>query len=136
VYPGHRDYDYLEWIGRLTSHIPDRGTHLVHYYGAYSNAHRGIARRREVFIGIPPEDELPGGRTFPIHPFRQVGLTAETRRTDRFSGLPTNPGKKEMPILDSSQMDFLLFQESGECLIHISYVVPQPVAQEGANGFA
>ena len=37
---------------------------------------------------------------------------------------------------DSSQMDFLLFQESGECLIHISYVVPQPVDQEGADGFA
>jgi hypothetical protein len=31
---GHRDYDYLEWIARLTSHIPDRGTQLVHYYGA------------------------------------------------------------------------------------------------------
>ena len=40
-----------------TSHIPDRGTQLVHYYGAYSNAHRGIARRREVFVGIPQEDE-------------------------------------------------------------------------------
>ena len=23
---GHRDYDYLEWIARLNSHIPDRGT--------------------------------------------------------------------------------------------------------------
>ena len=45
VSSGHRDYDYLEWIARLTSHIPDRGTQLVHYYGAYSNAHRGIARR-------------------------------------------------------------------------------------------
>jgi hypothetical protein len=41
----------------LTSHIPDRGTQLVHYYGAYSNAHRGIALRREVFIGVPPEDK-------------------------------------------------------------------------------
>ncbi len=56
---GHRDYDYLEWIARLTSHIPERGTQLVHYYGAYSNAHRGIARRREVFVGVPPEDEPP-----------------------------------------------------------------------------
>ena len=55
----HRDYDYLEWIARLTSHIPDRGTHLVHYYGAYSNAHRGIARRREIFVEVPPEDEPP-----------------------------------------------------------------------------
>ena len=24
VSSGHRDYDYLEWIARLTSHIPDR----------------------------------------------------------------------------------------------------------------
>jgi hypothetical protein len=54
---GHRDYDYLEWIARLTSHIPERGTQLVHYYGAYSNAHRGIAFRRETFIEVPLEDD-------------------------------------------------------------------------------
>jgi hypothetical protein len=53
----HRDYAYLEWIARLTSHIPDWGIQLVHYYGAYSNAHRWIARRREVFVRVPPEDE-------------------------------------------------------------------------------
>jgi len=41
----------------LTSYIPDRGTQLVHYYGAYSNAHRGIARRRDSFVDVPPEDE-------------------------------------------------------------------------------
>jgi hypothetical protein len=57
VSSGHRDYDYLEWIARLTSHIPDRGTQLVHYYGAYSNAHRGVTRRREIFLAIPPEDD-------------------------------------------------------------------------------
>ena len=56
---GHRDYDYLEWIARLTSHIPERGTQLVHYYGAYSNAHRGIAHRREAFFVVPPEDDPP-----------------------------------------------------------------------------
>jgi hypothetical protein len=33
VSSGHRDDDYLERIARLTSHIPDRGTQLVHYYG-------------------------------------------------------------------------------------------------------
>jgi len=54
---GHRDYYYLEWIARLPSHIPERGTQLVHYYGAYSNAHRGIAFQREAFIEVPPEDE-------------------------------------------------------------------------------
>ena len=26
VSSGHRDYDPLEWIARLTPHIPDRGT--------------------------------------------------------------------------------------------------------------
>lgn len=57
VSTGHRDYDYLEWIARLTSHIPDQGTQLVHYYDAYSNAHRGIALRREAFIEVPPENE-------------------------------------------------------------------------------
>jgi hypothetical protein len=56
---GHRDYDYLEWIARLTSHIPVRGTQLVHYYGAYSNAHRGVARRREAFTVAGPEDAPP-----------------------------------------------------------------------------
>ena len=56
---GHRDHDYLEWIARLTSHIPDRGTHLVHYLGAYSNAHRGVGRKREIFLAVPPEGEPP-----------------------------------------------------------------------------
>ena len=59
VSDGHREYDYLDWIARLTSHIPEKGAQLVHYCGAYSNAHRGIARRREVFVGVPPEDEPP-----------------------------------------------------------------------------
>ncbi|MBI2838729.1 MAG: hypothetical protein HYX75_10460 [Acidobacteria bacterium] len=35
-----RTFDYPEWMARVTSHIPDRGAHLVHYLGAYSNKHR------------------------------------------------------------------------------------------------
>jgi hypothetical protein len=30
--------DYLEFIGRLTSHIPDKGQVTVRYYGLYANA--------------------------------------------------------------------------------------------------
>jgi len=57
VSSGHRDYDYLEWIARLTSHIPDRGTHLVHYYGAYSNRARGQRRKAEEKLqGKPASD--------------------------------------------------------------------------------
>jgi len=33
--------DYLEFIARVTSHIPDKGQVMVRYYGLYSNAHRG-----------------------------------------------------------------------------------------------
>jgi len=31
----------LEWIAKVTSHIPEKGAQLLHYYGAYSNSHRG-----------------------------------------------------------------------------------------------
>jgi hypothetical protein len=31
--------DYLEFIARVTSHIPDRGQVMVRYYGLYANAH-------------------------------------------------------------------------------------------------
>jgi len=37
VSDGHREYDYLDWIARLTSHIPEKGAQLVHFFGAYSN---------------------------------------------------------------------------------------------------
>jgi hypothetical protein len=60
VSDGHREYDYLEWIARLTSHIPEKGSQLVHYYGAYSNAHRGVAARRAVFDVEPASTEPPG----------------------------------------------------------------------------
>jgi hypothetical protein len=33
--------DYLEFIARTTSHIPDKGQVTVRYYGLYGNAHRG-----------------------------------------------------------------------------------------------
>ena len=31
--------DYLEFIARVTSHIPDKGQVMVRYYGLYANAH-------------------------------------------------------------------------------------------------
>ncbi len=33
--------DYLEFIARVTSHIPDKGQVMIRYYGLYANAHRG-----------------------------------------------------------------------------------------------
>jgi hypothetical protein len=40
--------DYLEFIARVTSHIPDKGQVMVRYYGLYSNAHRGKIRKAGV----------------------------------------------------------------------------------------
>src|SRR3990172_4329880 len=39
--PAAQIFDYLEWIAKVTSHIPEKGAQLLHYYGAYSNSHRG-----------------------------------------------------------------------------------------------
>ena len=39
--------DYLEFIARVTSHIPDKGQVTVRYYGLYGNAHRGKARKAQ-----------------------------------------------------------------------------------------
>ena len=43
--------DPLEWIARITSHIPRKGSKQVIYYGAYSQAWRGREHRQ----GILPE---------------------------------------------------------------------------------
>ena len=37
--------DYLEFIARVVSHIPNKGQVMVRYYGLYANAHRGKARK-------------------------------------------------------------------------------------------
>jgi len=37
--------DYLEFIARVTSHIPDKGQVTIRYYGLYSNAYRGKKRK-------------------------------------------------------------------------------------------
>jgi len=37
--------DYLEFIARVTAHIPDKGQVTVRYFGLYANAHRGKMRK-------------------------------------------------------------------------------------------
>jgi hypothetical protein len=52
--------DYLEFIARLTSHIPDKGQVTVRYYGLYANAHRGKVKKAslEFFSLRMVEEEL------------------------------------------------------------------------------
>jgi hypothetical protein len=40
--------DYLEFIARVTSHIPGKGQAMVRYYGLYANADRGKARKESL----------------------------------------------------------------------------------------
>jgi hypothetical protein len=37
--------DYLEFVARVVSHIPDKGQVTIRYYGLYANAHRGKVRK-------------------------------------------------------------------------------------------
>ncbi len=37
--------DYLEFIARVTSHIPDKCQVTICYFGLYANAHRGKVRK-------------------------------------------------------------------------------------------
>ena len=46
--------DYLEFIARVTSHIPDKDQVMVRYYGLYSNAHRGKIRKAGSALSHPP----------------------------------------------------------------------------------
>ncbi len=53
--------DYLEFIARVTSHIPDKGQVMIRYYGLYFNAHRGKKRKENEDSALPSviEEETP-----------------------------------------------------------------------------
>jgi hypothetical protein len=91
--------DYLEFIARVTSHIPDKGQVMVRYYGLYANAHRGKVRKANrvpVLLGMIEGEPRPGASkgwaemmlTFvaekppPIHIFEQVTLMAAEESGD------------------------------------------------------
>jgi hypothetical protein len=54
--------DYLEFIARVVSHIPDKGQVTVRYYGLYANAHRGKVRKTSLVpasLGMIEEELRP-----------------------------------------------------------------------------
>ena len=46
--------DYLEFIARVNSHIPNKGQVMICYYGLYSNAHRDKMRKAGADPFYPP----------------------------------------------------------------------------------
>ena len=51
-------FDPLDFLAEVTQHIPDPGSHLVRYYGWYSNKTRGQRAQRQPAAvperGFPP----------------------------------------------------------------------------------
>jgi hypothetical protein len=48
----HDTMDYLEFIGRVPLHIPDKCQVMVRHPGLYAKAHRGRMRKS---VAVPPE---------------------------------------------------------------------------------
>ena len=46
--------DYLEFIARVASHIPDKGQVMVRYYGLYADAHIYRSSEADVRGGEAP----------------------------------------------------------------------------------
>jgi len=73
--------DDLEFIARVTSHIPDKGQVTVRYYGLYVNAHRGKVKKacRAAFPlqrlsgPFPPASTQFNRRRIPDLPSRPMG---------------------------------------------------------------
>ncbi|MCD4701374.1 MAG: hypothetical protein K8S24_05895 [Candidatus Aegiribacteria sp.] len=58
--------DPLEWIARVTSHIPRKGAKQVIYDGAYSQAWRGREHLQDILQKTPGEEEPASSMKFAI----------------------------------------------------------------------
>ena len=48
-----RVFDALEWLAAMCSHVPNKGEHMVRYYGYYSNVSRGKRKKADADDKIP-----------------------------------------------------------------------------------
>ena len=48
------EMDYLDFIARVTAHIPDKGQVMIRYYALYSSAHRGRKSKQKQPALVPP----------------------------------------------------------------------------------
>ncbi len=50
----------LDFLAEFTQHIPAKGSHLIRYYGWYSNKARGMRKKAEVEASAEPSSESEG----------------------------------------------------------------------------
>ena len=48
-----KDFDALEWLAAMCSHVPNKGEQMVRYYGYYSNVSRGKRKKQDSDELIP-----------------------------------------------------------------------------------
>ncbi len=48
-----KTFDALEWLAAMCSHVPNKGEHMVRYYGYYSNVSRGKRRMLDQDALVP-----------------------------------------------------------------------------------
>jgi hypothetical protein len=58
--------DYLDFIARIITHIPDKGQVMIRYYALYSNAYRARQRKQGQALSVMPmPGPPPAGTTSP-----------------------------------------------------------------------
>ena len=55
--------DPLDWIARVTAHIPKKGAKQIIYYGAYSKAWRGRERRQGILPKVPVAEDSTSSKS-------------------------------------------------------------------------
>ena len=105
--------DPLEWIQRITSHIPDPGRHCQRFYGAYSNRARIPASRADA---------------------KSVGLPAA--KHSEFCLYPVRAPVKSLPVLNSAVMfcEFLYFLAYFHALL-LSYRIEMLIKRRYCEAF-
>ena len=49
----------LDFLAEFTQHIPPKGSHLIRYYGWYSNKSRGMRKKAQAAVSDEPSSEEP-----------------------------------------------------------------------------
>ena len=108
--------DYLEFIARVTAHIPDKGQVMVRYYGLHANAH----------IYRSSEADVRGGEA-PAVPCFYRGRSDGGRGEQGLFLIICDHGERESIVFQPVREDFLPKHALPPPLIAVSDIAARPV---------
>ncbi|HQG44512.1 MAG TPA: transposase [bacterium] len=91
-------FDALEFLAEVTQHIPDKGQHLIHYFGWYSNKERGLRKKRAPVVTEAMRDGKDAGDIAFIKK-RRMGWAALIRKVYEVDPLRCPECGGEMKII-------------------------------------